>query len=85
MGGQRQKKSSSFLSIFNIFRSRRRSRNSDMGWDEATNIRKVRPSDDDKDRWVAEPDIDNKASAFIAKFYESRVSDPDRQTVAAIN
>ncbi|KAI3905384.1 hypothetical protein MKX01_001833 [Papaver californicum] len=88
MGGKRQKKSSSssfFSSIFSIFKSSRSSNYmDDMGWDDAVNVRKVRPSDDDKGRWVAEPDIDRKASAFIARFYESRVSDPDRQTVAPV-
>ncbi|OVA13508.1 Protein of unknown function DUF761 [Macleaya cordata] len=88
MGGsnrQNNKKSSSSLfSIFNIFKSRRSRDRDDMGWDEAVNVRKVRPSDDDKGRWVAEPDIDRKASAFIARFYESRVSDPDRQTVTPV-
>ncbi|KAF8387595.1 hypothetical protein HHK36_026248 [Tetracentron sinense] len=62
---------------------RRRPRNWDDTWDDAAgNGRRVRPSDDDKVRWVAEPDIDNKASAFIAKFYETRVSDSERQTFA---
>ncbi|KAI3951717.1 hypothetical protein MKW98_013775 [Papaver atlanticum] len=88
MGGKRQKKSSSssfFSSIFSIFKSSRSSSYmEDMGWDDAVNVRKVRPSDDDKGRWVAEPDIDRKASAFIARFYESRVSDPERQTVAPV-
>ncbi|RZC89141.1 hypothetical protein C5167_030832 [Papaver somniferum] len=88
MGGKRQKKSSSssfFSSIFSIFKSSRSSSyTDDMGWDDAVNVRKVRPSDDDKGRWVAEPDIDRKASAFIARFYESRVSDPERQTVAPV-
>ncbi|KAF5178724.1 hypothetical protein FRX31_031689 [Thalictrum thalictroides] len=85
MGGNRQRKSSSFFSIFSIFKSRRSSNRDDMGWDETVNMRKVRPSDDDKAHWVAEPDIDRKASAFIARFYESRVSDPERQTVTPIN
>ncbi|KAI3862742.1 hypothetical protein MKW92_043785 [Papaver armeniacum] len=87
MGGKRQKKCSSsfFSSIFSIFKSSRSSSYmDDMGWDDAVNVRKVRPSDDDKGRWVAEPDIDRKASAFIARFYESRVSDPERQTIAPV-
>lgn len=84
-GSRRQRKSSSIFSIFNIFKSRRSSDRDDMGWDDSINIRKVRPSDDDKHHWVAEPDIDRKASAFIARFYESRVSDPERQTVAPAN
>ncbi|KAF9619553.1 hypothetical protein IFM89_007380 [Coptis chinensis] len=81
----RHRRSFSFFSIFNIFKSRRSREIDDMGLDEAVNVRKVRPSDDDKDCWVAEQDIDRKVSAFIARFHESRVSDPDRQTVAPIN
>ncbi|KAF6172264.1 hypothetical protein GIB67_024886 [Kingdonia uniflora] len=83
-GNNRQRKSSSFFSICNLFKSRRTSDRYDMGWDEAVNVRKVRSSDDDKWGWVAEPDIDRKASAFISKFYESRFSDPERQTVRPV-
>ncbi|GMH19786.1 hypothetical protein Nepgr_021627 [Nepenthes gracilis] len=38
-------------------------------------------SDEDVGWWVAEPGIDQRASAFIAKFYETRVSDPEFQAV----
>uniref|UniRef100_A0A803KN73 Uncharacterized protein n=1 Tax=Chenopodium quinoa TaxID=63459 RepID=A0A803KN73_CHEQI len=41
-------------------------------WDEPTPRRKVFPSDEDRGYWVAEPGIDRKASAFIAKFHEAR-------------
>lgn len=52
-------------------------------WDESAEIRRrMWPSDEDRGRWVAEPGIDRKASAFIARFYEARVSDPQRQTFA---
>ncbi|KAL0548502.1 hypothetical protein IC582_012955 [Cucumis melo] len=45
--------------------------------------RRMWPSDEDRgSRWVAEPGIDRKASAFIARFYEARVSDPERQTLS---
>ncbi|KAF8394756.1 hypothetical protein HHK36_020973 [Tetracentron sinense] len=80
-GNNRQRKSLSSFSMFNIFKSRR-SQDRDDTCDEAVKVRKVRPSDDDKVRWVAERDIDSKASAFIANFYKNRVSDPERQTVA---
>ncbi|KNA17497.1 hypothetical protein SOVF_079440 [Spinacia oleracea] len=40
--------------------------------DEPTPRRKVFPSDEDRGYWVAEPGIDRKASAFIAKFHEAR-------------
>ncbi|KAK9084455.1 hypothetical protein Scep_030926 [Stephania cephalantha] len=82
MGGNRQKKGSSLFSIFSIFKSRR-SRD-DIVWDEPRSSRKVRPSEEDKGNWVAEPGIDRKASAFIAKFYESRVSDPECQTITPV-
>lgn len=36
-------------------------------------------SDEDRGRWVAEPGIDRKASAFIARFYENRVTDSEQQ------
>ncbi|WOK92990.1 hypothetical protein Cni_G01682 [Canna indica] len=37
--------------------------------------RKIWPSDEDRGRWVGEPDVDRKASAFIAKFYQSRFTE----------
>ncbi|KAG6522807.1 hypothetical protein ZIOFF_019962 [Zingiber officinale] len=42
--------------------------------------RKVRPSDDDCCYWVGAPDVDTKASAFIAKFHEARFLDLETQT-----
>ncbi|KAL5541448.1 hypothetical protein UlMin_009158 [Ulmus minor] len=42
--------------------------------------RRICPSDEDRGGWIGEPGIDRKASAFIARFYETRVSDPERQT-----
>ncbi|KAF2579051.1 hypothetical protein F2Q68_00002663 [Brassica cretica] len=39
-------------------------------------------SDEDKRYWVAEPGIDRKASAFIAKFHATRVSESERQTLS---
>ncbi|KAF8392749.1 hypothetical protein HHK36_023098 [Tetracentron sinense] len=53
MGGnnyRQRKSSSSFLSIFKIFKSKS-SRDWDDTWDEANNVRRVGPSDDDKERW----------------------------------
>jgi hypothetical protein len=43
------------------------------------NSRRVFASDEDRGRWVAEPGIDNKASAFIARFYANRVIDSEQQ------
>ncbi|KAG1364341.1 hypothetical protein COCNU_11G011680 [Cocos nucifera] len=42
---------------------------------------KVRPSDEDRGRYVGEPDVDIKAAAFIDKFHKSRSRDPDDQKV----
>ncbi|XP_042513445.1 uncharacterized protein LOC122088304 [Macadamia integrifolia] len=86
-GQGRERRSSSFFSIFNVFKSSRGMRSGgDEGeedmWDEAVNVRRVRTSDEDKDCWVAEPDIDRKASAFIARFYECRVSNSEIQTIS---
>ncbi|KAG0449285.1 hypothetical protein HPP92_027402 [Vanilla planifolia] len=44
-------------------------------------ISKVRPSDEDHGSWVGEPDVDRKASDFIAKFHESRCMDAEHITV----
>ncbi|XP_061361477.1 uncharacterized protein LOC133305318 [Gastrolobium bilobum] len=41
--------------------------------------RRMFASDEDRGRWVAEPGIDRKASAFIARFYASRVTDSEHQ------
>ncbi|XP_038714880.1 uncharacterized protein LOC120008575 [Tripterygium wilfordii] len=42
--------------------------------------RKVWPSDEDyKGRWVADPNINLKATAFITKFHETRVSESETQ------
>ena len=71
--GNRQRKSSSgFFSIFNIFSSRKPR----GGYSDAPDSwRRVYPSDYDKGNWgVAEPNIDMKAEAFIAK-YKKRVSE----------
>ncbi|KAL5700574.1 hypothetical protein ACHQM5_026001 [Ranunculus cassubicifolius] len=77
MGGNYRQKKSSIFSIFNIFKSKKTHDSEDYGWDESVNIRRVRQSDYDKGYWVSEPHIDQKASAFIAKFYETRVSDTE--------
>jgi len=84
MGGySRQRKSSSCLfSIFSIFKSCCYSSGSDDMSEDGYSVRRACPSDEDGRRWVGEPGIDGKASAFIARFYATRVSDPERQTLA---
>ena len=80
MAGNNRQKKSSFFSIFSIFKACC-SPGWDDSWDEAGNYgRRICPSDEDRQGWVAEPGIDRKASEFIAKFYATRVSDP--QTLA---
>lgn len=41
--------------------------------------RRVFASDEDIGCWVGEPDIDRKASDFIAKYYATRVTDSHLQ------
>ncbi|URD98614.1 hypothetical protein MUK42_31246 [Musa troglodytarum] len=74
-GGQSSSRSSSCF----FFRSQRRDDEAD-GEPKYTSS-KVRPSDEDRGRWVGEPDVDVKASAFIAKFHETRFMDLERQTM----
>lgn len=80
MGGKnRQRKSSSFLSIFNIFKSNKHRGGSNYNaYEEGTRPGyKVWPSDEDKGSWgVADPVIDMRASDFIAR-YKKRVSDSE--------
>ncbi|KAI9099081.1 hypothetical protein QN277_021781 [Acacia crassicarpa] len=80
MGGNRQRKSSSFMSVFNIFKSSRHRgghQHHDAYHEEGTRARKVWPSDEDRGRWgVAEPGIDTRAAAFIAQ-YKKRVSESE--------
>ncbi|KAK3415954.1 hypothetical protein EUGRSUZ_H01323 [Eucalyptus grandis] len=72
----RQKKSStsssSFFSLMSLFKPRR-PRQDDAREMDSMKPMKIWPSDYDKGRYVAEPGIDKKASAFIAKFHETRV------------
>lgn len=79
-GNNRQRKSSSFMSVFKIFKSNNRHRGGGGyhdAYEEGTRARKVWPSDEDRGRWgVAEPGIDMKAAAFIAQ-YKKRVSESE--------
>lgn len=42
---------------------------------------KIRRSDEDRPGRIGEPDVDRKATAFIAKFHETRFTDPERQGI----
>ena len=72
MGGNRRQKKS-FSSFFSIFKSKG-SQKAKYTADEPPNMLKIWPGNDEGVLWVAEPGIDNKASAFIAKFHESCVA-----------
>ncbi|ESR64971.1 hypothetical protein KPL70_001292 [Citrus sinensis] len=77
MAGNKQKKSS--FSLRNMFKSRRTNRRGEDLWDDVgSTARKNCPSDEEKGAyWVAEPGIDRKALAFIAKFHETRTSESE--------
>jgi len=61
-----------FLSFFKP--SAKRSRKVEDSWDNSVKAYKVWPSDEDRGRWVAEPDIDRKASAYIARVHAVNVA-----------
>ncbi|CAH8386170.1 unnamed protein product [Eruca vesicaria subsp. sativa] len=79
--------SSKRLSLFSFFtpRGSHVRVEADASWDDSVYTRKALASDEDK-RYcvtcVAEPGIDRKASAFIAKFHATRVSESERQTLS---
>ncbi|KAJ8620390.1 hypothetical protein MRB53_028919 [Persea americana] len=74
----------SFFSLMSIFKLPSMKKSRDDGLQhEPVHQRRVRPSDEDRMHYVGEPDIDRKATVFIAKFHEARVMDPERQTVKA--
>ncbi|KAB1213715.1 hypothetical protein CJ030_MR5G004858 [Morella rubra] len=75
------KKSSSFCSICSIFKACFSGGNSsdDYG-DEGVDVRRICPSDYDRGLWIGEPGIDRRATAFIDRFYATRVSDPEHRS-----
>ncbi|KAK7291763.1 hypothetical protein RIF29_07154 [Crotalaria pallida] len=75
MGG---KKSSSF-SLCGMFKACFSSGSRDYDYYYEDNGRRIFASDEDRGLWVAEPGIDKKASAFIAKFHANRVTDSEPQ------
>ncbi|TXG48945.1 hypothetical protein EZV62_024820 [Acer yangbiense] len=86
MAGNKQQQNQKKFSIFSIFKSRRPRRSGDhhenynYAYEEYSG-RKIFPSDEDKGGRFAEPGIDRRASAFIAKFHETRVSESERHAV----
>ncbi|KMZ64169.1 hypothetical protein ZOSMA_37G00490 [Zostera marina] len=75
MGGGKKR---SFFSMF--FRFARRARTRDIV-EEPKRGGRIWASDEDRGRWVGEPDIDRKATEFITKFHETRCT--EIQTVQA--
>ncbi|XVF56887.1 hypothetical protein PTKIN_Ptkin06aG0156500 [Pterospermum kingtungense] len=75
MGGNKQKKSFSFLSFFKARKGRKDQDYSYSAGEDTWSTRKVYSDEDNTLRVVAEPGIDKKASAFIANFHATRVSE----------
>ncbi|KAG8369016.1 hypothetical protein BUALT_Bualt15G0106400 [Buddleja alternifolia] len=65
-GNNRQRKSFSLFSFFKGKSSRPRSGDDIRDDQYVVKAYKVYPSDEDRGRWVADPEIDNKASAYIS-------------------
>ena len=67
--GRSQRKTSSLLSLLSACCSG----GSDYeSWDDGAG-RRICPSDEDRGRWIGDRRIDSKASAFIARFHQSRL------------
>ncbi|KAL4556331.1 hypothetical protein LXL04_038979 [Taraxacum kok-saghyz] len=58
-----QKKTS--YAILNMFKGKKTRGDQEDTWDDSIKAYKVFPSDQDGVRWVAEPGIDKRASAYI--------------------
>ncbi|KAG8369018.1 hypothetical protein BUALT_Bualt15G0106600 [Buddleja alternifolia] len=66
-GNNRQRKSFSLFSFFKGKKTSRPRSGDDVIRDEyVVKAYKIYPGDEDRGRWVAEPGIDNKASAYIS-------------------
>ncbi|CAA7405775.1 unnamed protein product [Spirodela intermedia] len=89
MGGKRCSKPSSarfFFSIFFKLRLRRPGQRREAEEAEPMKRERVWISDEDRERWVGEPDIDWKATEFIARFYNrNRVADLESQILAVLS
>ncbi|KAI3770631.1 hypothetical protein L6452_01771 [Arctium lappa] len=64
MGRSSWQKKTSFA-ILNIFKTKKAQGDQEDAWDDSLKAYKVFPSDQDGVRWVAEPGIDKRASAYI--------------------
>ncbi|ONK69431.1 uncharacterized protein A4U43_C05F22820 [Asparagus officinalis] len=58
-----------------IFSTKSSYKDDEGDYNESRSARKIRPSDEDRrHNWIGEPDVDIKATAFIVKFHETRVT-----------
>ncbi|MQM13876.1 hypothetical protein Taro_046803 [Colocasia esculenta] len=83
MGGKKRSPSKSIFAIIKrLFRRPRHVHDAEEEEQPRHGEGRHTASDDDQGHWhcVGEPDIDIKATNFIAKFHETRLSDP--KTVA---
>ncbi|WOH13141.1 hypothetical protein DCAR_0832650 [Daucus carota subsp. sativus] len=67
--GKSQKKTTSLLA--NLLSACCFSGSDYDSWDDGT--RRIWASDEDKGKWIGDRRIDSKASAFIARFHQSRL------------
>ncbi|KAI3439356.1 uncharacterized protein J3R85_004766 [Psidium guajava] len=68
-GNNRHKNFSSSFSLTSLFKPRRARR--DDAWEaDSVSSSKIYPSDYDNGRYVADPKINKRATAFILKFHE---------------
>ncbi|KAK2631011.1 hypothetical protein EUGRSUZ_L03552 [Eucalyptus grandis] len=70
--GQKKSSSSSSFCFMNLFKPQRPRRDDARVMDSMKPI-KIWPSDYNKGRYIADHDIDKKASDYIAKFHETQV------------
>ncbi|XP_024006473.1 uncharacterized protein LOC112082983 [Eutrema salsugineum] len=79
--GRKRKSLSSFAVIRSFFPCRAKDRDK---WNEekVINVRpRIMSTDEDGCSCIAEPCIDRRATAFIAKFHETRIQDPEYKII----
>ncbi|CAN8258991.1 unnamed protein product [Cochlearia groenlandica] len=73
---KRSSSSSTTLSVIRALLPCCSNNNGDDWREEGVMIRsRIMTSDEDGRLWIAEPGVDRRATSFIARFYENRVSD----------
>ncbi|CAL9218094.1 unnamed protein product [Arabidopsis halleri] len=77
-GHRRRRKSSSSFSVIKSLFSRCSKEKDNWNEERVINVRpRIMTTDDDGCSWIAEPCIDRRATAFIAKFHEAPIQDPE--------